>query len=164
MKRLGLFFAAMMMSMSAISAEIKVGSLVVGQVTAVNVEEGQQVRAGQAILTIDDRRYQAKLAILQAELAYRQAALADAKIEFEQVEDLYDRTVIAKRPFERAKLDLELAQQALLKAEAELALHQAWSDYFYIKAPQAGRIKTLAVGRGSTVFNENQLLYILETN
>ncbi|WFE68728.1 efflux RND transporter periplasmic adaptor subunit [Thiomicrospira sp. R3] len=164
MKRLGLFAVSLMMAFNLSAAEIKIGSLVSGQVAKLEVKEGQQVRAGQLIMTIDDRRYQAKLGVLEADLAYRQAALDDAKIEYEQVEDLYDRTVIARRPFERAKLDLELAQQAFAKAQAELALHQAWADYFYIKAPQAGRIKTLAVTQGSTVFNENQLLFILEAN
>lgn len=162
MKRFALVLTGLALSVNLMAAEIKVGALVSGQVTSVEVKVGQQVRAGQKIMTIDDRRYQAKLALLQAELTYRQAALADAKIEFEQVEDLYDRTVIARRPFERAKVGLELAQQALAKAQAELSLHQAWEDYVYIKAPQAGRIKTLAVSQGTTVFNENQLLFILE--
>ena len=162
-KRIGLTLVGLSLALGLQAAEIKVGALVSGQVTELHVKVGQQVRAGQAILTIDDRRYQAKLAALKADVAYREVALADAKIEFEQVEDLYDRTVIARRPFERAKMDYDLAQQALAKAKSELALHQAWSDYVYVKAPVAGRIKSLAVGKGSTVYKENNPLFVLET-
>lgn len=133
MKRLGLFAVSLMMAFNLSAAEIKIGSLVSGQVAKLEVKEGQQVRAGQLIMTIDDRRYQAKLGVLEADLAYRQAALDDAKIEYEQVEDLYDRTVIARRPFERAKLDLELAQQAFAKAQAELALHRPGRTIFILK-------------------------------
>jgi len=163
MKRMALLLTGLALSVNAWAAEIKVGALVSGQVTSLSVKQGQQVKAGQAVLTIDDRRYQAKLAMLEAEVAYRESSFNDAKIEFEQVEDLYDRTVIARRPFERAKVDFDMAQQALNKAKAELAHHQAWSDYVYVKAPQSGRIKSLAVTQGTTVFNENQLLFILET-
>ena len=146
------------------AAEVKIGALVSGQVMAVEVKVGDAVKAGQRLLLIDDRRYQAKLALLQAEVSLRELALADMKIEFEQTQDLFDRTVIARRPFERAKLDYDLAQQALSKAQAELALHQAWLDYLHVKAPVAGRVKSIAVSKGTTVFEENQLLLILETN
>ncbi len=146
------------------AAELKIGALVSGQVMTVDVKVGDAVKAGQRLLLIDDRRYQAKLALLQAEVSLRELALADMKIEFEQTQDLFDRTVIARRPFERAKLDYDLAQQALSKAQAELALHQAWWDYFHVKAPVAGRVKSIAVSKGTTVFEENQQLLILETN
>ena len=151
----------MALSIQAQAAEVKVGALVTGQVTQVMVKTGQKVKAGDLVLKIDDRRYQAKLKALLAEVAYRETALADMKIEFDQTQDLYDRTVIARRPYERAKTDFELAQSALNKAQAELEMHQAWSDYFEVKAPVAGEVKTV-VTKGSTVFKENDALFSLE--
>ena len=136
---------------------------VAAQVAQVHVKAGESVKAGQALITLDDRRYRAKLAALDAEVRYRELALADAKIEFEQQQDLFDRTVIARRAFERAKLDYDMAEQAHNRAKADLAIHQAWSDYIYIKAPVAAKVKALAVARGTTVYDENQLLIVLET-
>lgn len=160
-KRILLVLATSSLALSAHAAEVKVGALVTGQVTQVMVSTGQKVKSGQLILKIDDRRYKAKLKALQAEVAYREVALADMQIEFEQTQDLYDRTVIARRPYERAKTDFELAQSALLKAQAELEMHQAWSDYFKVKAPVAGEVKSI-VTQGTTVFKENDALFSLE--
>jgi len=163
MKIIALSAAVLLLTCNAHADEVKVGALVTGQVTQVLVKTGQQVKAGELILKIDDRRYQAKLKALTAEVAYRKASLEDTRIEFEQTQDMYDRTVIARRPLERAKRDLEMAQQALIKAQGELEMHQAWLDYYYVKAPVNGQIKSLAVRQGSTVFKENDALFSLES-
>lgn len=163
MKKLNTLLAVLMLAGNAHADEIKVGALVTGQVTEVLVKTGQQVKAGELVLKIDDRHYQARLKALKAEVAYRKAAREDSQIEYDQTLDMYDRTVIARRPLERAKLDLELAEQALLKAQGELEMHQAWRDYYYVKAPVNGEIKLLAVGQGSTVFRENDALFTMES-
>ena len=160
-KRILLVLTSSLIAFTSQAAEVKVGALVTGQVTQVMVKTGQQVKAGDLVLKIDDRRYQAKLKALKAEVDYRETALADMKIEFDQTQDLYDRTVIARRPYDRAKTDFELAQSALNKAQAELEMHQAWLDYFEVKAPVAGEVKTL-VAKGTTVFKENDALFSLE--
>lgn len=160
-KRILLVLVGSLVALNSQAVEVKVGALVTGQVTQVMVKTGQKVKAGQLVLKIDDRRYQAKLKALKAEVAYRETALADMKIEFDQTQDLYDRTVIARRPYERAKTDFELAQSALNKAQAELEMHQAWLDYFQVKAPVAGEVKSL-VAQGTTVFKENDALFSLE--
>lgn len=163
MKKITLLIMASLLTFNLHADEVKVGALVTGQITQLKVKTGQQVKAGELVLKIDDRRYQAKLKALTAEVNYRKAALEDTKIEYEQTLDMYDRTVIARRPLERAKRDLELAEQALIKAQGELEMHQAWLDYYYVKAPVSGMIKSLSVTQGSTVFKENEPLFSLET-
>lgn len=163
MKSFVLSVIALVLSSNAHADEVKVGALVTGQVTQLLVKTGQQVKAGDLVLKIDDRHYQAKLKALKAEVAYRKAAREDSQIEYDQTLDMYDRTVIARRPLERAKLDLELAQQALIKAQGELEMQQAWLDYYHVKAPINGQIKSLAVTQGSTVFRENDALFSIES-
>lgn len=163
MKKITLLIAASLLAFNLHADEVKVGALVTGQITQLKVKTGQQVKAGELILKIDDRHYQARLKALKADIAYRKAALADVQIEFDQTQDMYDRTVIARRPLERAQRDLDMAQQALIKAEGELEMHQAWLDYYHVKAPVNGVIKSLSVTQGSTVFEENEALFILET-
>ncbi|MDH3343151.1 MAG: biotin/lipoyl-binding protein [Gammaproteobacteria bacterium] len=163
MKKLITLSVLLILVSNAYADEVKVGALVTGQITQVLVKAGQQVEAGELVLKIDDRHYQAKLKALKAEVAYRKAAREDSQIEYDQTLDMYDRTVIARRPLERAKLDLELAAQALLKAQGELEMHQAWQDYYYVKAPVNGQIKSLAVSQGTTVFRENDALFSIES-
>lgn len=152
-----------MLSFSITAAEIKIGSLVSSQVTKINVKPGQTVPAGYVLLTLDMNIYNSKLKALQAEVKKRELALADATIEFEQVEDLFERAVIAKRPYDLGKLAFEQAEQALIKAKADLEHHQAWKNYYEIKAPVKSKVKSLEVTQGSTVYYENQLMIVLET-
>lgn len=159
-----LLVACLIFSGQAFAEEIKIGALFAGQIDEVKVKQGDSVKAGQLLLTIDKQRYQAKLTSLESEVNYREIAMLDAKIEYEQLLDLFERAVIAKRVYDRGVVDFELAKQALSKAKADLAYHQAWLRYVEVKAPVAGKVKSLAVGKGSTVYQENDPLLVLEVN
>jgi RND family efflux transporter MFP subunit len=153
---------AMVMPAQAQSQSLKIGALVSGQVMQVLKQEGAQVSQGEVIMVIDDRAFKARLKALEAERDSAAAIFADAEIEMANVEDLFDRTVIAQRPYQQAQRDFGVAKANLALAEANLAAHQAWLDYYHIRAPRNGVIKALAVQQGSTVFKENQLLFELE--
>lgn len=150
------------LSVSAEAAKIQIGALVSGQVEQVAVRVGQQVKPGQLLMQIDDRAYQAELAMQTAELKSLQLKLADAQIELDQATDLYDRTVTAKREFDAAKLAYELAEQAMLKAKAQLESTQAWGKYYRIEAPVRAKVIAIQAPKGSTVFGENAPLILLQ--
>lgn len=153
---------AMVMPAQAQTQTLKIGALVSGQVMQVLKQEGAQVSRGEVIMVIDDRVFKARLKALEAERDSAAAIFADAEIEMANIEDLFDRTVIAQRPYQQAQRDFAVAKANLALAEANLAAHQAWLDYYHIRAPRSGVIKSLAVQQGSTVFKENQLLFELE--
>ena len=141
---------------------VQIGALVAGQVENVYVKTGQQVKAGQLLMKIDDTRYQAKLKALQATVEMTRLKEADAKIELDQALDLYDRTVSAKRELDAAQLAFDVAHQSYLKAQAELKMSQAWSKYYVIKAPVSGKIKAIDAPKGATVYKENTPMIQIE--
>lgn len=141
---------------------VQIGSLVTGQVEKVAVKPGQSVTAGQLLMTIDDDRYQAKLKSARAEVKLWQLKLADAQIELDQALDLYDRTVTAKRELDAAQLAYDVVKQELVKAKANLESYQAWSKYFVIKAPVAGKVAKINAPKGTTVYKENTPLIQIE--
>lgn len=143
---------------------IQVGALVSGQVVKVFFNEGDAVKKGELLIMIDDRVYKAELARLKAERDRVAAIFADEEIEMANIEDLFDRTVIAKRPYQQALRNFAVAKANLAIAQAALDAHQAWFDYYYVVAPKNGVIKSLAVGQGSTVFKENDPLFELEVD
>ncbi|AHF01465.1 secretion protein HlyD family protein [Thiomicrospira aerophila AL3] len=155
-------FGASAFALAVHAQTLVVGSLVSGQVMQILHPEGSQVKQGDLILVIDDREYQARLRMLEAERDRAAALFTDAEIEMANIEDLFDRTVIAKRPYQQAQRDFAVAKANLAIAEAKLAAHQAWLSYYHVRAPQQGRIKQLTVSAGSTVFKENQPLFELE--
>ncbi len=154
----GLFVSALLLASSMAFAEstaVKVGALVSGQVTKVYVTEGQAVKAGEKLLDLDSSRYQAKLSLLKSQQNMAKFAMNDAKIELNQALDLYDRTVTSKRTLDASQLRYDLAKAAYEKAKAEVAFHQAWSKYVYIKAPVNGKVVKIYAPVGTTVFKEN---------
>jgi len=134
---------------------VQIGALVAGQIVKVFVKPGQKVKKGQALMTIDDRGYQAKLRGLQAVAEAKHLALMDAKINLDQALDLYDRTVSAKRSLDAVQLAYNLAKQADIKAQADVAALQAWRPYFHIKAPVSGQVGKIQAPEGTTVYKEN---------
>lgn len=141
---------------------IKIGALVAGQVSKVYIEEGQTVKKGDRLLNLDANRFQAKLNSLQAQQTLQKAKLADAQIELDQALDLYDRTVTSKRTRDAAQLAYDVANATYQQAQAEVALHQAWSKYIYITAPVSGKVSKIHAPMGTTVYKENSLLIELE--
>ena len=146
----------------AASTSVKIGSLVSGQVTKVFIEEGQTVKQGQKLLNLDGSRYQAKLALLNAQKKVAKLDLDDAKIELDQALDLYDRTVTSKRTRDASQLRYDLAKANYEKAKAEVAVHQAWSKYVYIKSPVNGKVAKIFAPTGTTVYKENTIMLEIE--
>lgn len=141
---------------------VKIGALVAGQVSKVYVQAGEVVKQGDRLLNLDASRFQAKLNSLQAMQSLQKAKLADAQIELDQALDLYERTVTSKRTRDAAQLAYDVASAAYQQAQAEVALHQAWSKYIYITAPVAGKVVKIHAPLGTTVYKENSPLIELE--
>ncbi len=151
----GLLLSSAVMSAQAAEQVVTIGALASGQVTQLYVKEGDSVKAGQKLLTLDAERYQAKLAVLKSQLKMAKFTMDDTKIELDQALDLYDRTVTSKRTLDASQLRYDNAKAAYDKANAEIALHRAWGKYVYVKAPVAGTINKIHTPLGSTVFKEN---------
>jgi len=121
---------------------------VTGRVMSVAVREGDRVKAGDLLITLDlgdtalaverDRHgvesararledlsvgsRQAEVAAAEAQLADRQAAVDLAERELQRQQLLLSRAVGAERDFDRAKTELERAQAAARISEEQLAL------------------------------------------
>lgn len=134
---------------------VTIGALASGQVSKLYVKEGQMVKVGDKLLTLDSSRYQAKKNVLQSQLKLTKLELDDSKIELDQALDLFDRTVTSKRTLDASQLRYDRAKAAYDKANAELQLHRAWSKYIYVKAPIAGTVDKIHTPLGATVFKEN---------
>jgi multidrug resistance efflux pump len=87
-----------------------IGTQLAGYVTSVNVDDFEQVRAGQLLATIDDRSFLEKCAQAKAVLASQQAALRNWQ----------QQRLSAQAGVERATAELNSAQAQAAKAEADM--------------------------------------------
>lgn len=106
-----------------------------GVVKIVNVEAGDQVKKGQVLLTLESTIYQAKVAASQAAITRLQAEAAEAKRDFERVQELHARTVVATAELDQAQLRLTRAEGNLAEARAVLRQEKKLLDDTIVKAP-----------------------------
>lgn len=98
--------------------DVKVSSLVAGRITSLNVAEGDRVRAGEVLATIDARASQDDLRKAQAALAQAQATVHNAQQNVTRDQTLFDRGIVAGKALEDAKTALSVAEAAENQAKA----------------------------------------------
>ena len=120
-------------------------------VSKVHIQDGQFVKAGDPLFTLDARTDEANVAKAQAQLAKDNAALADAQRQWTRAQQLLAQNFISQGALDTSwalvvsQLAVVAADQAAIDA-ARVAL-----SYTRIVAPNAGRAGTVAVSPGNAV-------------
>lgn len=116
-----------------------------------HVQEGDAVRAGQVLFSLDARPAQARIAQSEATLAGARAEMAEAQQKLERLTPLMQPGYISRQEYDDAKLALESARARAGTAGAELEAARLDAQYAQIRAPIAGRIGRIMVRPGSLV-------------
>lgn len=144
-------------------SSIDVRPQVTSIITKVHFKEGQFVRAGEVLFTLDSRTDEANLAKARAQLAKDQAALADARRQLARSQELLAKNFISQGAVDTSQANVD-SQSALLaadKAAVDAALIALSFDR--ITAAQAGRVGAINVFAGSSVqANQTTLVTITQ--
>lgn len=119
------------------SHRVELSAPVSGVVHAVNVEIGDQVKKGQVLLTLDAAIYRAKVSESRATITRLAAEAVEAKRDFERVQELHARTVVATAELDQSRLRLTRAESMLDEARANLGFNQKILDDSTLRAPYA---------------------------
>lgn len=130
---------------------VEVRPQVASVVRAVHVREGQFVRHGELLFTLDDRAEQAALARSQAQRGQNQASLANAERQLARSRELLAQQFIAQAAVDTNLAAVETARAAVAADQAAIESARVALGYARIVAPMAGRIGVIAVHPGSTV-------------
>jgi RND family efflux transporter MFP subunit len=132
-------------------ASVDVRAQVTGLVTKVLVQDGQNVKAGQVLLTLDARADEANVAKVRAQMTKDQASLADAKRQLARAQDLVAKNFISQGAADtnQSTVDAMAATVAADKAALDAALLSL--SYSQVRAPSNGRLGAVAVSPGSAV-------------
>ena len=117
----------------------------------VHIKEGQFVKAGQLMFSLDDRSNQASVAQAQAEVARGRATLADLERQYKRSQDLVSQKFLAQSAVDTLKSQVEGARAALAANNAAVRASQVDASYTSIRAPMAGRVGAINVYPGSLV-------------
>ncbi|PSW18118.1 efflux transporter periplasmic adaptor subunit [Photobacterium sanctipauli] len=107
------------------------------KVEQVHFADGQQVRAGQLLLTLESGEQQAKVRAAEANLREQQR-------EYKRIEGLVRRNTIASSELDKLFTDIEVAK-------AILAQNQAERDARFIRAPFSGLLGFRQISTGALV-------------
>src|SRR5262249_55865479 len=116
---------------------VQVQAQVSGQIEARHFKDGQDVKKGDLLFTIDPRPYQAVLDSAKADLM-----LAEANLK--RQEELRAKAVTARQ-------DWDTAEASAMKAQAAVDAAQVNLDFTQIRSPIDGRIGLRQVDVGNTV-------------
>ena len=130
---------------------VEVRARVPGYLEAIHFQDGQLVKAGDLLFTIDRRPFQIALAQAQASLAQAKATLAFADSDLTRAQSVTIGSVITQQTFDQrtqAKRSAEAAVAAQQAAERQAALDLEFTE---LRAPVSGRIGDRRVSTGNLV-------------
>ena len=113
--------------------------------------EGSDVKAGQALFTIDPAPYQATLQSAQASLAQAQATLANASGVVTRYRPLVAANAVSKQEFDAAVAAEKAAQAQVAAGRAAVQTARINLNYATVTAPISGRIGRALVTEGALV-------------
>jgi len=120
-------------------------------IKAVHFKEGQFVKAGQLLFTLDARTEEANVAKAVAQLAKDNATLADAKRQYERAKQLFAQNFISQGAVDTAQALVEGAAANASADQAAIDAAKVALSYSRIVAPVAGRAGAVSVFAGSAV-------------
>lgn len=130
---------------------VMIKSQVNGQIVGMHFTEGQDVKKGDLLFTIDPRPFQADLDKQIATLAKDEAQLANAKAQARRWEELKNQGVAAKEQAD-AIITTAQAMEATVNADrAAVEASRVQLQYTKIYAPISGRTGNVTVKEGNLV-------------
>jgi RND family efflux transporter MFP subunit len=130
-----------------------------GRVTAVLVQPGQWVGAGQVLATVDRSVQVQTASSLAASIAVAKSDAAIAQSEYNRAQALVGRGFISKADLERLGATRDSANARVKVAQATLAETQARNARLDIRAPAAGLILTRSVEPGQIISSGSGTLF-----
>jgi multidrug efflux system membrane fusion protein len=141
---------------------VQVRTMVGGTLTGAHFREGQEVKRGDLLFTIDPRPYQAALAQARSAVARDHAKLIDAESNASRLTELAKKEYVAERQAESARADavsLKATVAANVAAVEQAKLNLA---YCTIRSPVTGRTGSVLVHAGNVVKANDVPLVVID--
>lgn len=141
--------------------KVEVASRLMGYLRDLAVVEGQAVKRGQRLFTVDPvdvqgQADQARHAVQQAEDAYR-----DAQADLQRYANLFKEEVVTRQQYDKMKLQQDTAASRLAQAKAGLHTAQGQLRYATVTSPIAG-VVTRKLADNGDLASPGQAVLVVE--
>jgi RND family efflux transporter MFP subunit len=130
---------------------VEIRARVSGHLERVHFTDGQFVKNGDLLFTLDRRPFQVELEQAKANLAQTKANLAYAVTDLARGKDLVGRNVISQQTFDQRTQAKSVAAANVAAQEAAVKQAALNLDYTELRAPVSGRIGDRRVSPGNLV-------------
>ena len=137
-------------------SSVAIRSQITGQLNTVTFTEGDDVKAGQVLFTIDRRPLEAAADQAQANLDRDVAQAANAAAQFKRYQDLADRGIATKEQVDTARTSMTALNATVNADRAALDNAQVQLQYATVTATISGRTGALQVHEGNLVRANDQ--------
>lgn len=144
--------------------QINITSQVTGYVTAIHFKDGQKVKKGELLYSIDQQIYQANLQQALANLQLQQANMDKASKDADRYHELDKHDAVAKQQVDYADAALEVSKKQVAAAKANVASLQSNVQFSSIRSPLSGTIGISQVKQGTLVTAGNTVLNTVSTD
>ncbi|ODA95784.1 efflux transporter periplasmic adaptor subunit [Mesorhizobium sp. SEMIA 3007] len=136
-------------------AVVSINARVSSQIVSIDVKDGQMVKAGDTLFSLDDRALKAQLAKDQATLAKDQALLASSNSDLQRAKDLVAKQAGTQQTYDQAVAAQKAAAATVDADKATIDADNVQLGFATITAPIAGRLGAVNVAVGDLVTTSN---------
>ncbi|MGX5844021.1 efflux RND transporter periplasmic adaptor subunit [Mesorhizobium sp. ArgA1] len=136
-------------------AVVNINARVSSQIVSIDVKDGQMVKAGDLLFSLDDRALKAQLAKDRATLAKDQALLASSNSDLQRAKDLVAKQAGTQQTYDQAVAAQKAASATVDADGATIDADNVQLGFAAIKAPIAGRLGAVNVSVGDLVTVSN---------
>jgi len=137
---------------------VEVRPRVTGYLQRVHFADGDYVRAGEPLFTIDARPAEAALAQARAQLARAEAVLANARTELSRSETLAESQAASQEEVEQRQASVRAGIAEVNAARANVQAQQLNVGFTTVRAPISGRVSERMVDAGNSVVADQTVL------
>jgi RND family efflux transporter MFP subunit len=141
-----------------------IASRIMGSVTSFSVQEGQGVKSGQLLLTIDDRDIAQKVNAARNAVESAQLQKQLAEVTSERYAKLYEEKALSKQEFDQVETQKNVARSEYERAKSMLREAQEVQGYAHVRAPFSGVVTGKKLDAGSMAVPGMPLLTVEDTS
>jgi len=153
--------------------EIKISSRIIAKITNIYVREGDKIKKGDLLVSLDDSDLKANLAKTMEKLKEAKALFSLAEKELERTRILYEKNAVSKKVFDEVESKYKSAEASLLAAKESVKEAEAVLSFSSIKSPINGIVarRFLEIGDLATpgvvilqIFDNSRLMLHVPVN
>ncbi|GAL83210.1 HlyD family multidrug resistance protein [Sporocytophaga myxococcoides] len=142
---------------------VEIRARVYGEIKKIHIDEGQAVKQGQLLFSIEDYSYREELSKANSNLKNAVAEAKSAELDLVNAKTLLEKNIVSSTEVARAEAKLEALNAKIEEARSLVSNASLKLSFTQIKAPFDGLIDRIPLKMGSLV-NEGTLLTTISDN